>query len=62
MARHMAELGVIEDYALERLRYRTEGEKVTAQLTYRAELRDAQDCQPAAGRSGGSRRGGFHAP
>lgn len=49
VARHMAELGVTEDYALERLRYRTEGEKVTAQLTYRAELRDAQDCRRLLG-------------
>ncbi len=48
-ARSMTELGVTEDYALQSVRYSTEEKRVTARLTYRAEIRDVADCRRLLG-------------
>ena len=53
-ARCMTELGVTEDYALQSVRYSTEGECVMARLTYRAEVRDVADCQRLLGAAEGT--------
>ena len=47
--RRMTELGVTEDYALQSVRYSTEDKRVTARLTYRAEIRDVQGCRRLLG-------------
>ena len=59
-ARCMTELGVTEDYALQSVRYSTEGECVMARLTYRAEVRDVAECQRLLGAAEGTAEEVFH--